>query len=40
MEILKMVRASQGEFRADNYEDGAAYAALAGEAAARERGKN
>lgn len=37
MEILKMVRASQGGFKADNYEDGAAYAALAGEAAARNR---
>ena len=34
MEILKMVRSSQGEFKADNYEDGAAYCALAGEAAA------
>lgn len=39
MEILKMVRSSQGEFKADNYEDGSAYAGLAGEAAARERGK-
>jgi len=39
MEILKIVRASQGEFKADNYEDGAAYAALAGESAARDRGK-
>lgn len=34
MEILKMVRSSQGDFKADNYEDGAAYCALAGEAAA------
>ena len=33
MEILKMVRSSQGAFKADNFEDGAAYAALAGEAA-------
>ena len=34
MQILKMVRASQGDYRADNFEDGAAYAALAGESAA------
>ncbi len=33
MVCLKMVRAQQGEFRADSYEDGAAYFALAGEAA-------
>lgn len=33
MEILKIVRSSQGAFKADNFEDGAAYAALAGEAA-------
>ncbi|WP_211197928.1 DUF6378 domain-containing protein [Permianibacter fluminis] len=33
MELLKMVRSSQGEFHADNYEDRAAYAGLAGEAA-------
>ena len=33
MELLKMVRSSQGNFKSDNFEDGAAYAALAGEAA-------
>jgi len=33
MAILKMVRAGQGGFKADTYEDGAAYFALAGEAA-------
>lgn len=33
MELLKMVRSSQGAFKADNFEDAAAYAALAGEAA-------
>lgn len=33
MELLKMVRSSQGDFKSDNFEDGAAYAALAGEAA-------
>lgn len=37
MEILKMVRASQGEYKLDNYIDGAAYAALAAEAGAKER---
>ncbi len=30
--VLKMVRARQGDFKLDNYEDGAAYFALAGEA--------
>ena len=35
MELLKMVRSSQGEFKLDNFEDGAAYCALAGESAAR-----
>lgn len=30
---LKMVRSTQGEFKADNFEDLAAYAGLAGEAA-------
>lgn len=30
--VLKMVRARQGAFKMDNYEDGAAYFALAGEA--------
>lgn len=33
MELLKMVRSSQGDFKSDNFEDGAAYAALAGESA-------
>mgnify|MGYP000541705918 CR=1 FL=1 len=33
MVILKMVRTQQGGYRADNYEDGAAYFALAGEQA-------
>jgi hypothetical protein len=31
MVILKMVRSQQGEHKYDNYEDGAAYFALAGE---------
>lgn len=38
MVLLKAVRTQQGDFRADNYEDGAAYFALQGEAAARDRG--
>lgn len=38
MELLKLVRTSQGDYRQDNYEDGAAYMGLMGEAAARERG--
>lgn len=33
MALLKAVRSQQGAFRADSYEDGAAYFALAGEAA-------
>ena len=33
MAILKAVRSQQGGYRADNYEDGAAYFSLAGEAA-------
>ena len=37
MELLKITRSQSGAFRADNYEDAAAYAALRGEAAARER---
>lgn len=37
MAILKMVRTQQGSYRADNYEDGAAYFALMGEAACEER---
>ena len=39
MATLKMVRAQQGGFRADSYEDGAAYFALAGESAIRDRAK-
>ena len=35
--ILKMARSQQGQFRADNYEDEAAYAALRGECAYRDR---
>lgn len=35
MEMLKIVRSNQGGYRADSFVDGAAYAALAGEAAAR-----
>lgn len=37
MALLKAVRSQQGAFRADSYEDGAAYFALAGEAAHAER---
>jgi len=37
MELLKMVRSNQGGYRADSFVDGAAYASLAGEAAAKER---
>lgn len=37
MQLLKAVRSQQGAYRADSYEDGAAYVALAGEAAAKER---
>lgn len=37
MALLKAVRSQQGAYRADSYEDGAAYFALAGEAAANER---
>jgi hypothetical protein len=33
MGLLKMVRSQQGEFKSDNYEDEAAYAALRGECA-------
>lgn len=32
---LKLVRSEQGDFRADNFEDLAAYAGLAGEAASK-----
>ena len=35
MALLKMARSNQGEYKADNYEDGTAYMSLAGEAAAR-----
>ena len=35
MELLKIVRSNQGGCRADSFVDGAAYAALAGEAAGR-----
>lgn len=37
MVLLKQSRASQGDFNRDDYEDGAAYFGLAGEAAANER---
>ena len=37
MSILKMVRSQQGNYKADNYEDLAAYGALMGEAACDER---
>lgn len=37
MGLLKKVRSQQGGYRADNYEDDAAYAALRGECAAYER---
>jgi len=40
MAILKMVRSQQGRFKADNYEDGAAYFALACEAASKARNQN
>lgn len=33
MELLKMSRSTQGDFHADDHEDGAAFAGLAGEAA-------
>lgn len=33
MVLLKLVRANQGDFKSDNYEDLVAYAALAGEQA-------
>ncbi len=35
--ILKMVRSQQNDYKADNYEDLAAYSALMGEAAVQER---
>lgn len=37
MVLLKLVRSQQGNFKMDNYEDGAAYFALMGEAAQFER---
>ena len=37
MACLKIVRSQQGDYRADSYEDGAAYFALAGEIAGQER---
>jgi len=37
MELLKLVRSKQGEFKADSYEDRAAYAGLAAEAAYKDR---
>lgn len=39
MELLKIVRSTQGEFKADNYEDAVAYAALRGECASVHRGE-
>ncbi len=39
MTVLKMARAQQGEYKHDNYLDGTAYFALAGEAASIERKK-
>lgn len=39
MALLKLVRSQQGALRMDSYEDGAAYMALAGEAAAKDRGE-
>lgn len=39
MGLLKMVRTQQGAYRADNYEDGAAYFALQGEAAQAARAR-
>jgi hypothetical protein len=39
MLLLKAVRSQQGEYKADNYEDGAAYFGLCGEAACKERVK-
>lgn len=35
MELLKMARSAAGDHNPDDFEDGTAYAALAGEAAAR-----
>ena len=38
MALLKAVRSQQGAYKTDNYEDGAAYFGLMGEAAKSERG--
>lgn len=38
MMLLKAVRSQQGDFKMDNYEDGAAYFALMGEQASGDRG--
>ena len=38
MELLKIVRSVQGDYKADNYEDAVAYAALRGECASGTRG--
>lgn len=37
MELLKIVRSVQGSYKADNYEDAVAYAALRGECASAHR---
>lgn len=37
MTLLKIVRSQQGDFKMDNYEDGAAYFALMGEQASEDR---
>jgi Domain of unknown function (DUF6378) len=39
MVLLKAVRTQSGDYKQDNYEDGAAYFGLAAEAAAAERGQ-
>lgn len=39
MVLLKVVRSQQGNYREDNYADGAAYMALAGETASQKRAK-
>ena len=39
MALLKIVRSQQGEYKPDNYEDLAAYAALMGEQAHKDRGQ-
>lgn len=39
MELLKIVRSIQGNYKADNYEDAVAYAALRGECASANRGE-